>query len=993
MVLAIVAAMVMMAAGAVSAASGPPQSGDGRMVGVLCGGILLALVLYSLFLYCKPLFEDEGAGLLWALLLLLGLAVIKIALLPVLPGLGIDVGSYQSWALRMVDVGPARMYEPGYFLDYPPGYLYLLWAAGSAGHALGLTGDMMRVMVESPAIIGDLLLGGLIFAIVRRTGTASLAYAAMALFALNAGLLYDTEIWGQSDSIPALLMLLSLVTLLDEEYELGWGLAALAVLTKPQALALMPVLGLWTVLKGERPAWLRSALAFLAFGLVAIAPFQMGHPWSWLFDLYSSTAGYYHESAVNAFNLMALIFGLRRDDSTTLLGVSCFTIGMTLVAALYAFVAYLLWAKPDRKGLLIASFIAVLGFFVLAPRMHERYLYAALVILIPLAVESPIALGIYACLTVTFLFNLIYVKKVLDTNSFLDARDTWAMIASAVNVAALGVSLWYGWQVISKSQPVGKLSDMWRRVEHLATERAAARDAAIVAGEGSGSPPWVRLDTVIIVALLVVAAFLRFYKIGHPNEIVFDEVHFVGQARHYLHGEDFLDPHPPLAKLMIALSIMLFGDHAWAWRLPNAALGTALVGITYLLARRMFSSRLVGALAGLFVLCDGMYIVDSRIAVLDIVYVTFGAISYLFLFRFIQQPDGPRRRWTLLWMAIALGLCLSAKLYVPAVTFVVVVGFMVWVLIRERVPRPAPLAPPMPVEPRSARRRNQAKAKSTGAPPAAPKNIRTWDPLLERRVGGAVALVSGVAAIVYLAVFLPHFLLGWWGGIADLFAYYGKVIWYEQSVASATHPYSAPWWSWPLMLRPIAYWQDFPPTGNIVSTIWGGGNPASWWGALTAIIIVGFQAVERRSLPRAFLAICYVAYLGMWIPIGRTLFLYHYMPAEYVGYIALAALLAECWEGKALLVEKAALLLTLVPAMILGLGTGVGIVIALAMVLTFLALLGGEGYDGKFVCAIFVGAVVVLFFYYMPIWLALPIQRSGYYARMWLQGPGLRSWI
>ena len=992
-VFALVAAAMVLAVDSVWAASAEPQSGDGRIVGVFCGGLLLVLVAYSFFLYCKPLFEDEGEGLVWAFLLLLGIAVIKIALLPVLPGLGIDVGSYQAWALRMAQVGPARMYESGYFLDYPPGYLYLLWAAGAAGHALGLTGDMLRVMVESPAIIGDLLLGGLIFAVVRRAAPASLAYGAMALFALNPALLYDTEVWGQSDSIPALLMLLSLVTLLDEEYELGWGLAALAVLTKPQALALMPVLGLWTLIKGERPAWLRSALAFLAFAMVAIAPFQIGHPWSWLFDLYSSTAGYYHETAVNAFNLMALIFGLRRDDATTLAGVSCFTIGMALVAALYAFVAYLLWARPDRKGLLMAAFIAILGFFVLAPRMHERYLYAALVVLIPLAIESPVALAMYAGLTVTLMFNLVYVKKVLDTNSFLDARDPWAMAASALNVALLGVSLWYGWQAISQSQPVGRLSDMWRRVELLVTERAPAREAAISAGESSGCPPWVELDTVILVALLVAAAFLRFYKIGHPNEIVFDEVHFVGQARHYLHGEDFLDPHPPLAKLLIALSIALFGDHSWAWRLPNAALGTALVGITYLLARRMFNSRLVGALAGLFVLCDGMYIVDSRIAVLDIVYVTFGALSYLFLFRFIQQPDGPRRRWTMLWMAIALGLCLSAKLYVPAITFLVVVGFMVWVLIRERMPQP--VSAPAPVQAPAARRnrRNQPKAKGGGAPPAAPKNNRAWDPLLERRIGGAVALVGGVSAIVYLAVFLPHFLLGWWGGIADLFAYYGKVVWYEQSVATATHPYAAPWWSWPLMLRPIAYWQDFPPNGNIVATIWGGGNPASWWGALTAIIIVAFQAIERRSLPRAFLVICYIGYLGMWIPIGRTLFLYHYMPAEYVGYIALAAVLAECWEGKALLAEKSALLMTLIPAVILGFGTGVGIVITLAMLLTFLALLGAEGYDGKFVCALFVGAVVVLFFYYVPIWLALPIQRTGYYARMWLQGPGLRSWI
>jgi hypothetical protein len=966
---------------------------DGRAVGVFCGIIVLALVLYSLFLYCKPLLEDEGEGIIWALLLLLGLLVIKIALLPVLPGLGIDVGSYEAWALRMTDVGPARMYQPGYFLDYPPGYLYALWAAGAAGHALGLTGDMLRVMVESPAIIGDLLLGLLIFAVVRRAAPAYLAYVAMALCALNPALLYDTEVWGQSDSIPALLMLLSMLMLLDEEYELGWGLAALAVLTKPQALALMPVLGLWTLFKSDRAVWLRSGLAFMAFGLVTIAPFQIGHPWSWLFDLYSSTAAYYHESSVNAFNLMALIFGLRRDDTTALLGSSCFTIGMTLVAVLYVFVAWLLWKKADRKGLLLSAFIAITGFFIFAPRMHERYLYPALVVLIPLAIESPMALGILGGMTATFLFNLIYVKKVLDTNSFLDARDSWAMLASAANVAIFGASVWYGWRTVAESEPVIKISELWRRLERLTTQ-PAPRTVAVTSAEGYQCPPWERLDTIIIGALLIVALFLRFYRIGHPNDIVFDEVHFVGQARHYLHGEDFLDPHPPLAKLLIALSIMIFGDHAWAWRIPNALIGTALVAITYLLGRRMFNSRLAASLAGLFVLCDGMFVVDSRIAVLDIVYVTFGAWAFLLLFRFIQTPESPQRRTTLLWMAIALGLCLSAKLYVPAVTFLLVTGFLVWVLVREHAPRtePAPAAKPIAEPQKRSKGRNQPR-RTPAAVVAPPKPARQWDPMLERRVGGALALVFGVAAIIYLGIFLPHFLLGWWGGMADLFAYYGKVVWYENSVASATHPYSAPWWSWPLMLRPIAYWQDFPPNGNIVATIWGGGNPASWWGAVTAIIIVAFQAFERRSLSRTFLVIGYIAYLGMWIPIGRTLFLYHYMPAVYLGYLALAAVLAECWEGRAMLTEKLALLLTLVPVLLLGFGTGVGIVLALAMLLTYLALLGKEGYDGKFVCGLFVGAVVVLFIYYVPIWLALPIQRSGYYARMWLQGPGLKNWI
>ncbi len=71
-------------------------------------------------------------------------------------------------------------------------------------------------------------------------------------------------------------------------------------------------------------------------------------------------------------------------------------------------------------------------------------------------------------------------------------------------------------------------------------------------------------------------------------------------------------------------------------------------------------------------------------------------------------------------------------------------------------------------------------------------------------------------------------------------------MWYERSVEAATHPYSSPWWSWPLMLRPIAYWQNFPPQGK-VATIWGGGNPLLWWGALTAITITAVRALERPN--------------------------------------------------------------------------------------------------------------------------------------------------
>jgi dolichyl-phosphate-mannose--protein O-mannosyl transferase len=50
-------------------------------------------------------------------------------------------------------------------------------------------------------------------------------------------------------------------------------------------------------------------------------------------------------------------------------------------------------------------------------------------------------------------------------------------------------------------------------------------------------------------------------------------------------------------------------------------------------------------------------------------------------------------------------------------------------------------------------------------------------------------------------------------------------------------------------------------------------------------------------------------------------------------------------------------------------------------------------YSGKFVTATFVLGAIVLFIYFFPVWTAMPIDREGYYARMWLSGPGIRNWI
>lgn len=1016
------------------AAASAPQASSGKLPGFIAGAILIALVAYALIDYLRPLIGDRDSGLTAALLVLGALAAVKLAVMPFFPGFGPDVGDYQAWAGQIATFGPAHTYQAGFFLDYPPGYLYALWFVGIIGHAVGASGDFYRVIIESPAIVADFALALVMYAFVRRGSRPAMALIAMLMVALNPPLLFDTVVWGQSDSVMTFVMLLSIAAILGRQYEIAWGLAAIAVLVKPQGLMMLPVLGVWTLLEADFATWIRSGVALIAVAIIGIAPFQIGHDWNWIIKLYTSTAAYYHETSVNAFNLMALIGGLRQSDSGTFAGVSYFVLGMSLLVPLYGFIAWILWRGRTPTRLLFASFIAIFGFFMVAPRMHERYLYPAVVLAVPLALEAPEMLAVFVIVSLTGLINLAYVLHTLNTVVFLDARDGLAMTTSALNVVALAMAVYYG---ATRLQGASGATDaiaaffgrfaMPRQVEDYVEEPAAA-------------PPWIAADTIIISALLIVAAITRFWHLGHPAEIVFDEVHFVAQGRHYLHGESFLDPHPPLAKLIIAAGILIFGDHPWSWRVGNATLGTAIVGITYLLGRRMSGSRLVGAIAGAIIVCDGMYLVDSHYAVIDIVYLTFAALAYLLFFRFAQTPDPRARRRILPWIGLALGLCLASKFYIPAITFLLVTGFILYVLAKER-PKAAPVAAPV-------------GSKASKNPPPTPLAIDLFDPtglvfaalicivlglvmflfgesfahillivfavlairvaeifwrsrsssapgalrmpslasLLEPMSVGAVALVGSVAAIAYLAVFFPHYWLGWWGGIADLFKYYSDIVWYENSVASATHPYASPWWSWPLMLRPIAYWQNFPKTGD-VQTVWGGGNPLLWWGALTAITITAVQALERPNLTRSFLVIGYLSYLLIWAWIGRTLFLYHYMASVYFGYLALAILLAECFKERAEPWEHLALLLTMTPVFFLGMPPTWGWITFIAVFVAYGFFLLQTRCAGRYVAGVFLIAALILFVYYFPIWVGMPISRSGYYARMWLQGPGLRSWI
>ena len=103
------------------------STGGDNAAGISAAILLSALTLYALYVATRPVIATGKGSIKWPLLFLSVLFILKTVGVALCPGFSVDVGTYEAWALEMARVGPAAMYRPGFFIDYPPGYLYALW--------------------------------------------------------------------------------------------------------------------------------------------------------------------------------------------------------------------------------------------------------------------------------------------------------------------------------------------------------------------------------------------------------------------------------------------------------------------------------------------------------------------------------------------------------------------------------------------------------------------------------------------------------------------------------------------------------------------------------------------------------------------------------------------------------------------------------------------------------------------------------------------------
>jgi 4-amino-4-deoxy-L-arabinose transferase-like glycosyltransferase len=688
----------------------------------------------------QPAGGDLGRWLgRYALLLILlsGLAFRIWLAFVVLPGQGFggDLTDHVQWMRKLVETGPGGYYAAFHDRVLPPGWLWILWVLGSIAQAVSgpLAGpdSAWFALVKLPAIVADVAIAALLFVAVRSWTGRRAALTAAALFLWIPVTWYESAIWGQIDSIGALLMLVALVLLIAGVGEGAAAAGAAAAIVKPQfgiilfvvAIVLLrrhAIMGRKGAARTDAPipgrgplrGWfsrqgperlVSAGVAALVVGLALIVPFGMRSfatgalariplvgDIAGLVSLFQAEAnmGNFRKVTVNAFNPWAFVgnpplvtaVAHWTDDSIKIIGgLGAFTVGALLLAIAFAVVGFVLLRRDDRTTLLVATAVLVLAFFVLPTRVHERYGFPAFALMVPLAVTSVRWRTAYLILAAASLVNLHAILSfpggLYGTSAIVglplggDFRSPILVGLSAITTTA--VFGWSVWQLRSVFEPAARrIREVIRRID----ERWPLRNLIPDAGTA--------LLIVLAASLLLRAAWLSLPQ----NALIFDEAYYVQAARliagihpptgaHYADAPLYLDPnteHPPLGKALIAASILFFGDNGVGWRVPSVVAGMLALVAVYGIVRALHGRAWMAVLAtGLYSL-DVLSFIHGRIGTLDMM-----SLGFLLLGAWLAL----RKDWILAGAALALGTLVK----VPGVYgFGAVFVWQAWALWRTR---------------------------------------------------------------------------------------------------------------------------------------------------------------------------------------------------------------------------------------------------------------------------------------------------------------------
>ncbi|OZM73509.1 dolichyl-phosphate-mannose--protein mannosyltransferase [Amycolatopsis antarctica] len=423
---------------------------------------------------------------------------------------------------------------------------------------------------------------------------------------------------------------------------------------------------------------------------------------------------------------------------------------------------------------------------------------------------------------------------------------------------------------------------------------------------------------IVTITLVVIGGFLRLQNLGFPTDKgapVFDEKHYVPQAWQMLRNGGYEDNygyelvvHPPVAKQLIAIGEWLFGYNGWGWRFTAAIAGALIILLVVRIARRLTRSTLLGGIAGVLVICDGVLHLQSRTAMLDIYIAVFvlAAFGCLLLDReqvrgrlaeavregwVNETPFGPRLgfRWWRFGAGVLLGITTGVKW--SGMYYVIAFGLLCVAF-------------------------DVAARRAAGV-------ARPWVGMLRRDLLPGIWAIGVVAVLVYLSTWWAWFASetatdrhlveidgmasGPFGFVPEalrsLVGYTFNVLDFHSGLSTPDgdpHPWESKPWTWPMGLRPMLYYYESGTSATgcgqaeCVRATMLIGTPAMWWLALPVLAWGAWRSIFRADWRYAAVLVAYLAGLLPWfVNLDRQMYFFYATPLAPFLILGLTLVLGQ----------------------------------------------------------------------------------------------------
>ena len=357
-----------------------------------------------------------------------------------------DMNFFIAWGDMIFKDGIGNFYSSDSFTDYPPGYMYILYMVGAIRHVLGVAWNstLSVMLTKTPAIIADLATAYLLFRIAGKRWTQKGAGILTAIYLFAPAVLLDGAIWGQTDAVFTFFVVLMIYLVTERKLIPSYFVFAVAVLVKPQSLIFTPVLIYGIIdqvfLDGFdwKNFWKNLGLGLAAIAMIALLMLPFGFKDA--LSQYTETLASYKFASVNAYNIWTLFGQNWAEQTKHFMGITYQTWGTIFIILIVAAATWLHFrAKNNPARYYFVGAFIVTGMFLLSVRMHERYVYPAIIMLLFAFAMRPkreIAY-LFTGLSGMAFFNMAHVEFVYDLNNF-NAKEPVTLAIAAGMVIVFG---------------------------------------------------------------------------------------------------------------------------------------------------------------------------------------------------------------------------------------------------------------------------------------------------------------------------------------------------------------------------------------------------------------------------------------------------------------------------------------------------------------------------------------------------------------------------